>query len=317
MLILVFMGMKKGGQISRESVRQVLKSLLPAALPMMGGALLMPLVGMADSFVVNRRLLELGYSAQEARSLYGLMTGPVNTLINMPSVIPMAISTALVPTIAQACARGVRQEIFHKTQLSVKLVLTFALPAAVVLAALAEPVMELLYSGLGPERRIQAAELLRAASPAVVMLALVQVLSGALQGMGRVKAAVASLAVGVIMKIIATYIFTGILQLNITGACLGTVVCYSIAAGLSLYHTQRAMHRSIGAVSMLMKPLAAGGAMAWTMELCLRQSGQFPEFMQIVLAAGIGLAVYGAVLWMVGGITKDEIRSMTGGRWPG
>jgi len=52
-------------------------------------------------------------------------------------------------------------------------------------------------------------------------------------------------------------------------------------------------------------------------KVCLTTNGTLlhkalPVLLQLLMAAAVGLAVYGAALWIVGGITKDEIRSMTG-----
>ena len=132
-----------------------------------------------------------------------------------------------------------------------------------------------------------------------------------LQGLGRVRSAVAALTVGVMLKICTTYALTGILPLNITGACVGTVVCYSIAAILSLYRTGKILGRPAGTFGMALRPLVAAGVMAWAMELVLHHTA-LPVLLQLLMAAAVGLAVYGAALWIVGGITKDEIRSMTG-----
>ena len=62
---------------------------------------------------------------------------------------------------------------------------------------------------------------------------------------------------------------------------------------------------------MALRPLAVAGVMAWAMEFVLHHPA-LPVLLQLLMAAAVGLAVYGAALWIVGGITKDEIRSMTG-----
>lgn len=301
--------------VDKEPARSVIGRLLPVALPMMLGAVMMPLVGMIDSFVVNHRLLDTGLPAEEARSLYGLLTGPVNTLVNMPSVVPLALAMALVPAIAQACARGAWSEVCNKTRLALKITLTISLPAAVALAVMAEPIMALLYGGLTAEKQLQAARLLQVSAPSVVALAIVQTLSGTLQGMGKVKAPVAALGAGAAAKIVVTHILTGIPALNITGACIGTVVCYSIAAVIDLYWASRSLDHALNGMRLLARPAAASCAMGVALAAFLRYAqGILRPWVTAMCGVGLGILVYFTALWLVGGISMGEARRMLG-RW--
>ena len=301
--------------VDKEPARSVIGRLLPVALPMMLGAVMMPLVGMIDSFVVNHRLLDTGLPAEEARSLYGLLTGPVNTLVNMPSVVPLALAMALVPAIAQACARGAWSEVCNKTRLALKITLTISLPAAVALAVMAEPIMALLYGGLTAEKQLQAARLLQVSAPSVVALAIVQTLSGTLQGMGKAKAPVAALGAGAAAKIVVTQILTGIPALNITGACIGTVVCYSIAAVIDLYWASRSLGHALNGMRLLARPAAASCAMGVALAAFLRYAqGILRPWVTAMCGVGLGILVYFTALWLVGGISMGEARRMLG-RW--
>ncbi len=301
--------------VDKEPARSVIGRLLPVALPMMLGAVMMPLVGMIDSFVVNHRLLDTGLPAEEARSLYGLLTGPVNTLVNMPSVVPLALAMALVPAIAQACARGAWSEVCNKTRLALKITLTISLPAAVALAVMAEPIMALLYGGLTAEKQLQAARLLQVSAPSVVALAIVQTLSGTLQGMGKAKAPVAALGAGAAAKIVVTHILTGIPALNITGACIGTVVCYSIAAVIDLYWASRSLGHALNGMRLLARPAAASCAMGVALAAFLRYAqGILRPWVTAMCGVGLGILVYFTALWLVGGISMGEARRMLG-RW--
>lgn len=301
--------------VDKEPARSVIGRLLPVALPMMLGAVMMPLVGVIDSFVVNHRLLDTGLPAEEARSLYGLLTGPVNTLVNMPSVVPLALAMALVPAIAQACARGAWSEVCNKTRLALKITLTISLPAAVALAVMAEPIMALLYGGLTAEKQLQAARLLQVSAPSVVALAIVQTLSGTLQGMGKVKAPVAALGAGAAAKIVVTHILTGIPALNITGACIGTVVCYSIAAVIDLYWASRSLGHALNGMRLLARPAAASCAMGVALAAFLRYAqGILRPWVTAMCGVGLGILVYFTALWLVGGISMGEARRMLG-RW--
>ena len=91
---------KKASQpFKDESVGRILKKLLVVAIPITIGASVMPLVGMIDSMIVIRRLTEAGFTPDEALSMFGQLTGMAMAIINLPSVVTIAMSMSLVPSI--------------------------------------------------------------------------------------------------------------------------------------------------------------------------------------------------------------------------
>ncbi len=104
----------------------------------------------------------------------------------MPSVLTIALQMALVPAISHAKAKMDKQTIRISAQVGTKLAIYLGLPCAVGLYVLAQPIISCLYSNLQPSSITTAAMLLQQMAPAIIFLALVQTLTGVLQGMGRV-----------------------------------------------------------------------------------------------------------------------------------
>src|SRR5699024_8575759 len=79
------------------------------------------------------------YTKMIATKLYGVLTGGVNTLINFPAVLTVALAMSLVPAISESYALKDRKGVANKTTLGIRLTLLVGLPSAVGLGVLAEP----------------------------------------------------------------------------------------------------------------------------------------------------------------------------------
>ena len=84
----------------------VLKKLLVVAIPITIGASVMPLVNMIDNVIVIDRLMVAGYTHTQALKMFGQLTGMAMSIVNLPSVITVAMSMSLVPAISEAFALG-------------------------------------------------------------------------------------------------------------------------------------------------------------------------------------------------------------------
>ncbi|HZJ58301.1 MAG TPA: polysaccharide biosynthesis protein, partial [Clostridia bacterium] len=85
------------------------------------------------------------YIKMIATSLYGILTGGVNTLINFPAVLTIALAMSLVPAISESYALKDMEGVRSKTTLGIRLTLLVGVPAAVGLGVLAEPILKSLY----------------------------------------------------------------------------------------------------------------------------------------------------------------------------
>lgn len=302
-------------RIRKEAAVSVLKRLLPIAIPVMLGACIMPMVGLVDELLVMNRLQDIGYTVEHSRSLYGILTGAVNTLVNMPSVISMALCMSLVPAIAEARARGDQAAVQQRMSLGLKLAVLIGLPAAVGMGLLAKPIIELLYGAAFTEQKVEiAAHLLTAMSAAVFFLTVVQTLNGILQGLGQVMVPVLSLGVGAVLKIIINYALVGNPAINIYGAPVGTVACYLVASLINLCMLGRATAVRWNWGKLFGPPCLAAlgmGVVVWGMDALLLES-LGPKAVAL-LGVAAGAVVYGVLLLLTGAIGKEELAYLPGG----
>lgn len=301
---------KLSKKFKEESIARVLKKLLVVAVPITIGASVMPLVNMIDNVVVIRRLMEAGFTQTQANIMFGQLTGMAMAIINLPAVITVAMSMSLVPAISQAYAVGNRVKVIKETKSAIKITLMIVLPAAFGIAALAHPIMKLLY----PSQPSMVGTILLVLTPCVVFLGLIQSLNGILQGMGKPMVPVICLAIGMIFKVIISYTLTAIPQINVIGSALGTVTAYFVAATLELMYIKKAMRMNLSKKQIFIKPLI----IVITMFIAVKLSfglmiGILGNTLSTILAIVIGAGVYLVATFTLGGIKKEELLNMPKG----
>ncbi len=110
------------------------------------GSEIMPIMTLIDTGIIMTRLQATGWSYEEAKTLYGLLSGFCNSLIAFPQVFTQAVAVSLVPAIAAAFKVHNRQGVQENIQLGYRTTMIMAFPCAFGIFALAEPIMILLYS---------------------------------------------------------------------------------------------------------------------------------------------------------------------------
>lgn len=293
-----------------ESVMTVLKKLLVVAIPITIGASVMPLVNMIDSIIVVKRLVVAGFTENQALSLFGQLTGMATSIINLPSVITVAMSMSLVPAISEAFALGNKAKARKDTKSAIKVTLLIVLPCAFGMASLATPIMQLLY----PKEPTSVGTILLFLTPCVVLLGLIQSMNGILQGMGKPMIPVIALVIGMIFKIIISYTLTAIPSINVLGSAIGTVSAYLIAVLIELACIKKAMGVKFSYKEFIIKPLITVITMFVSVKFSYTFiAGIIGGKLATLVSIAIGGLVYGVVLIGIGGINKDEILTMPKG----
>ncbi len=288
----------------------IIRDLLKVAIPITIGGAVMPLINIVDTMIVLRRLQAIGFSYEEANSLFGQLTGMAATLINLPQVFTVALSVSVVPVIAEATANKDFKTVQADTRSAFRVSLLIGLPAAVGLAILSGPIMKLLF----PNEPASAGEILLFLSMAVFFLTQLQTLTGVLQGVGKPTIPVRNLMIGAVVKFFVTYTLTGIPSLNVKGAALGTVSAYLVASVLNFFAVKRYTKTTFNLVQFFAKPLSSVFAMGLVVALTFRGlASNLGNNLSTVVAIGVGVVIYGLALLLTGTITKADFDLLPGG----
>ena len=221
---------------------------------------------------------------------------------------------SLVPAISAAWLRQDRGELQENVKLSLRATMIVGFPCAVGIFALAEPILLLLFSSR-PAEASAAAPTLMVMAISVVFLASVQTLTGALQGVGKQSVPVWNLAVGAVFKFAATWICVGIPAINVKGAPIGTIIAYLIAMILDLRAVKKYTGTSFDMKTTYVIPCAAsllmgvGAYASYRLLFAVTASNGISTLLSI----GLAVLIYGALILLLKGITKDEIARLPKG----
>jgi len=300
--------------IKTESTGTILKKLLYVAIPITIGACVMPLVNMVDSVIVVRRLQVAGFDIDMANSLLGQLSGMAIPIVNLPVVIDQAIGMSLVPSISEAYALNQINRARKEAKTGLKTILLVVLPCIFGLAALATPIMSLLFPSIEATGPASLGTLLFVVAPSAIFLGLVYAQNGILQGMGKPMVPVMALLVGMLFKVVISYTLTGIASVNIIGSGIGTVSAYAVASIIEFIYIKKHMQLKLSPKEFIIKPLLTVITMFVVVKLSYGVTvGFLGNALATLISISIGGIVYGLVLLGIGGITKEELMSMPKG----
>lgn len=291
----------------QASTGTILKKLLAIAIPVTISASVFTLTNMIDTVLIGRNLESIQHLLGEDRVvLYGRYTGKAVVLFNMPPTLVMSLCMALVPAIARAYVSGDKKTVRITTTQSLKSAYIFALPCAVGLATLAEPILTILY------RTNDAVTLLQLIAPAVIFVSMVLVTNSILQATGNVLVPVMNIFMGGLAKVVINYVLVSNPSVNINGAPIGTTVCYFIYMFLNLIYIRKITKADIG-FNFWIKPAGAAavmGVVAYFGYKVLSEitgTGGLLTIINFVISGGLSVVAYLLTLISLGGISKVDM----------
>lgn len=290
----------KHKQVNPNSVKKILKSIAKVALPVTFGSLVLPLTQVIDSVLIINILSAMGVTTQVATGAYGLLSGTVTTLINVPTVVVFSISVALLPKIAKACkdVESVRRE----ATFSYKLCCALGLVASLFFFVYGEPLINTLYQrGLNLQQRQTAITLLKTSAISVFFVSIIQVSTALLQGLNCSSTPAKNLFVGALVKTVLTA--TLLPLIGIYGAVVGSVTCYALTAVLDIISVRKRVSINLQRKKCFVLPLAS---LVFLLSSLFFRS--LTSSVWLLLTAVVGaLALYMGVIFAFGWFEREEV----------
>lgn len=333
----------KGAGYSREELvnspvaqtnRELTSQLVKMAIPVAASSLILNLTNIIDDFTIRARLNDALESGGEIiRAMYadalsasGTLEGGISTylygvhgaVINIKNLIPtitLTLGVSAIPVISRAWAARDTKGIRVSTESALRVTMMVGLPAGFGLAALAEPILNLLYSSTAEIVPV-AAPMLRTYGFAMFLFAVASPTTNILQALGNTKAPIISILSGAVAKLIYNYVMIGNPEINIRGAAGGSVVCYVIMVAVNLYFLLKTTGVKLNYVSVFLKPFiaaAACGVVAYGSFSLLTGNFGLESKLACIISIGLGATVCAIVLLFSKGIVKDDIEMLPKG----
>lgn len=232
-------------------------------------------------------------------------------LFNIPVAIANSLSSSLIPSLSRAIAGKNRKEVLSKINSAIRFSMIIAIPSAVGLTVLAEPVSNLLFSGMDNEMLIR---MMAVGSSAVVFFSLSTVSNAILQGLNRMQVPIINSAVALGVHVAALYgmlrgLHLGIYSVVYANILFAALVCILNAVSIARYTGYRQEF-----LRTFLIPCAASAAMggaAWGIHaLCVKAVG---NGISTAAAIGVAIVVYFLLLILLKGVNAQELLGMPGG----
>lgn len=279
--------------------KKIMLQILKQSLPITAMAAIFPLILVFDSLVIINLLKSAGQSSEEATQLFGIQSGAVHTLINLPAVIGVALATAVVPAISAFLKQDKQKEMRTHAALAIKLAVLISIFFMVFYLFFAPRIIDLLYHSAfrdnQPHFKI-ATHLLRIESVMILLMGLSMVFAAMLQAADRSKMPLVALAVGGGAKVIFELVFIKT-AMGIYAVSISNVICFGLASAINTFFALRRfkIKGKFLRVAAKVLALAAGYVLFLWGLMAVMPAGRF----WIILIGALGTIVYGILVFLL------------------
>lgn len=287
-----------------ESDQAIYRALLVTIGPIVLSTLVYNIGTLIDQGIFNSVLASQGYSEKQYSTIWGIYSGKYRVLMNVPLCVASCLSPSVVPALTAAMADGNHKEAGIKVRDSIRYTMIITIPCAVGMAALASPIMQLIFG----DAKSLTAGIMQQGALLIVLLALSTLSTGILQGLGEMKKPLYNTTIALVVQIVTLYLFLRVFRLNIysviySNTIFALIICVLNAIAIG----QKISYRQEIKKSFLI-PLISSGVMG------LAAIGIYQLFhlfagnaISCILAVLAAMAVYGVLLVKLGGISEKEL----------
>lgn len=305
---MLFTRIRKDHHKYTDTYGDILRGMLGTVTPIILSTFIYNFSTSFNQTVYSKVMLNVrGLSLAETATAYGIFGGKAMVIINIPIALAASLSSAMIPAISKSSALGDAEATREKAENAMWTTMLIAIPAAVGLAVLAKPIMQLLFPQ--PDSLDMAAELLAMIAVTVIFYSLSTLSNGILQGIGRVNLPVRNAGIALAVQtalLVALLTFT---ELDV----YALVICLIVYSFLMCLLNSISVRRCIGVKenlkTMFLMPFLASALMgvcargAYTGLYMLVESNVICLIPSLLLA----VAVYAVTILKTGAIRREQL----------
>ena len=303
---------KKTHKYRVESNREIAIKIIKTAAPIIAGTAIFSMTNLIDMQMVNSRLTaSKAFTDSQVTALYGQLTGKYVTLTTLPVSISTALATAVLPSIASSMIQRDIKTVRKKIDVSLRLTMIISIPAAIGMGVLADEILLLLFPNYS-----DGGLLLKWGALSIIFLALCQIITGILQGIGKVATPAKNAFIGSIIKIPINYFLISIPSINVIGAIISTTVCYLVASLLNFITLRKVTKIRPDYNGIFFKPAIASIVMGVFCYFSYKFIFYFSKSnaMSTLISIFIAIIVYLVSLAVIGGFKREDLSLLPMGR---
>lgn len=324
--------------IDARTRRETFNLLLKTAVPIGLSAIVLNLSGSIDTLVVqnvlyhtaqvNREGLLAQFDSSQIESMLPVNpteSNPITvhtylmgafsyalTIMQLVTSITQAFGTSALPNVTTAYAKGDKQELKKSIETVLKLTMLFTLPMGLGLFAIPYPIISLLYKGYSA---YIGSHVLRVMGLSCIVVATSTPICSMLQGVGRISTPLILTASAMVIKITTNYLFVSNVNLNITGAAVGSLVAFTYVCLVGMYILIRRAKVMPNLINTILKPLVSASLCAVTAYFSYKLFSAFiGSMISTVLAVVCAAVVYLLALVLLRTFTENELVMLPKGK---
>ena len=265
---------------------------------------------------IYTKIMKLQYSMHQSQIAinYGIFAGKAVVIANIPIALSSAMSSAIIPSISASFAKGDEDKAKEQIATAVKATMLIAIPSAVGIAALAEPITGLLF----PQKQSLslASMLLVSISITIIFYSLSTLTNAVLQGMGKVNTPVKHAAAALVVQTIVLVLLLKFTGMGLYSLSIAMVVYSFLMCILNQLAVKRALDYRQEVFKTFIIPFYAAALMGTFAHAAYRVihdlSGS--RILSLFLAVLFSIGVYVILVLRHGGITEKELSRLPKGR---
>lgn len=292
---------------SPKSNLNLAQELIKFGVPITLGRIIASLMYSVEAITIPSNLEKAGYSMAAATSFYGQLSGMVQQLIYLPTIMTVALNSNLVPAISESIAQNNQSTARKRANEAIRLTFYLGLLAAIILYLVPEEICNLIFG------YPQAGDTLQVLATCAIFLYLSQIFAGILQGLGKPNLVVRNSIIGLIIEVGIIY---SILYLPsdwlfiVISLAIG--VRYLIIALLNWFSINHQIDLKVPIVHTFIKPLLAGSLVCLSLPQIYKVTYYMSHSNLISLLSSIFISslLYLVFLIMTNGITPEDIERL-------
>ncbi|MBQ6543919.1 MAG: polysaccharide biosynthesis protein [Clostridia bacterium] len=340
-----FTGAMVASSPAPQSGSVIAKQMIKIAIPMVVSALILNVTNLIDVTTIQARLtsaltkdfttvvdmysasinkavelkrLNFGDHAEVMKYIWGAY----GTALDFRTLIPtitIQLGVSAIPALATAWALKNRDDMRKTIETVLRVGMLIALPAGLGIAALAAPILTVIYG------RGNSSEAIPIIAPILIvngiftpLMAVSTPTTNMLQAVGRADIPMKTVAAAAICKILCNFILVGIPKINIYGAVAGTILFYVIIVGVNLFFLLRISKVRVNWFGVFVKPciaallcavtaFAARGVIVRLVPADTSASIINSDTIGTLIGIALGALVYLASILLLRGIVKDDV----------
>ncbi|MGN0279385.1 MAG: polysaccharide biosynthesis C-terminal domain-containing protein [Lachnospiraceae bacterium] len=244
---------------------------------------------------------------------YGIFSTQAVAVVNIPIAIASAMSSATIPSVSTTYARKEYVRTREQVTKAIQMTMLVSIPAMVGMTVLARPIMQFIF----PQKDSldMASGLLAALSVTVVLYGLSTLTNAVLQGIGRVNTPVIHAVIALAIQVAGLMAILMFTDLDTYALACANII-YSLAMCLlNQWSVHKHLKYKLDYVKIFLKPGAAAlvmGVVAYGVYHGLYLLIPVSRLV-LLIAIGIAVCVYFAVLLLIGGVSESELKSFPKG----